>query len=160
MTCDQVVERIALGEPLGELADHVATCEKCKRLTALPAELAAVPHEAEPGVGFTARMTVGAQTVLAARRRRRVVGGIAVATAVAAGAVFVVTRTPDGEPIADQRPAVQDTNTPQPEPAQPDELKALVKLARVDRASHSSAHWSQITKPLAPYKALVKGMKP
>ena len=90
--CDVVVERTALGEPLGDLAEHAATCERCQRLATLPGELAAVPREVDPGVGFTARMTVGAQHVLAARRRRRVVAGIAAATAVAAGAVFVVTR--------------------------------------------------------------------
>jgi len=155
--CDEVTERVALGDPIAELAEHVATCERCQRLTALPAELAAVPHEAPPSIGFTARMTVGAQHVLAARRRRRVIGSVAAATAVAAGAVFVVTRSPD-QPAA-QQPAAQDL-AKQDEPAQPDDLKALVKLARYDRASHTSANWSHITKPLAPYKALVKGVKP
>jgi hypothetical protein len=155
--CDEVTERVALGDPIGELAEHVATCERCQRLTALPGELAAVPHETPPSAGFTARMTVGAQHVLAARRRRRIVGSVAAATAVAAGAVFVVTRSPD-QPEA-PKAAAQDL-AKQDEPAQPDDLKALVKLARVDRASHASARWSQITKPLAPYKALVKGVKP
>ena len=160
--CDEVTERIALGDPLGELADHVATCEQCKRLTALPAELAAVPREVDPGVGFTARMTLGAQQTLAARKRRRIVGGIAVATAVAAGAVFVVTPTPGAEQVASQPPATQDKDKQNPDEPPPtdDDLKALVKLARVDRASHRSARWSNITKPLAPYRALVKGTKP
>jgi len=155
--CDEVTERVALGDPIGELADHVATCERCQRLTALPGELAAVPHEAPPSVGFTARMTVGAQHVLAARKRRRIVGSVAAATAVAAGAAIILTRSPD-EPAAPQ-PAVQDM-AKQDEPVQPDELKALVKLARYDRASDASANWSHITKPLAPYKAVVKGVKP
>ena len=158
--CDVVVERVALGEPLGDLAEHAATCERCKKLTTLPSELAAVPHEADPGVGFTARMTVGAQNVLAARRRRRVIGGIAAATAVAAGAVFVVTR-PYGPDQVATAPATEEHKQPEPAP-QPDNFDAqeLVKLARVERSSHAGARWSEITKPLAPYRALVKGTKP
>jgi hypothetical protein len=158
--CDVVAERVALAEPMGDLADHVATCERCRRLAALPAELAAVPRQTDPGIGFTARMTVGAQHRIAARRRRRLVAGIATATAVAAGAVFVVTRPPQTEPVASQ-PAAQDTNQKPPEPTAVDpEIKELVKLARVERSSHISARWSHITKPLAPYRAVVKGTKP
>jgi hypothetical protein len=158
--CDVVAERIALAEPLGDLAEHAASCERCRGLAALPAELSAVPRGVDPGIGFTARMTVGAQHVLAARRRQRAVAGIAVATAVAAGAVFFITRPSPDEPLA-TAPAAQDTEQKPPvEPATNDELQALVKLARVERSSHLSARWGHITRPLAPYHALVKGTKP
>jgi hypothetical protein len=158
--CDVVVERTALGEPLGDLAEHAATCERCRRLAELPGELAAVPREVDPGIGFTARMTVGAQHVLATRRRRRVVAGIAAATAVAAGAVFVVTRPFGPEHVA-TLPATEERRQPEPPPpADNFDVEALVKLARVERSSHLSARWSHITKPLAPYRSLVKGTKP
>ena len=72
-TCDIVAERVALGEPLGDAADHAASCERCKRLVALPVELGAMHREAEPGMGFSARMTAGAQHRIVVRRRRRLV---------------------------------------------------------------------------------------
>ena len=53
--CDVVAERIALAEPLGDVADHAASCERCRRIATLPAEIAAVPREVDPGIGFTAR---------------------------------------------------------------------------------------------------------
>jgi len=166
--CDVVAERIALGEPLGDVADHAASCERCQRLTALPGELAAVPREAAPSIGFTARMTLGAQHVLAARRRRRAIAGAATFTAVAAGAVFVVTRPSPDESVRAATatwPTLQDDDDqpkPPPTPAQHDDfdMKDLVKLARVDHSAHISARWSHITKPLAPYRALVQGVKP
>ena len=43
-TCDAVAERVALGEPLGELREHVATCARCQRLVALPGQLGATRH--------------------------------------------------------------------------------------------------------------------
>ncbi|MGE5185240.1 MAG: hypothetical protein ACM31C_24390 [Acidobacteriota bacterium] len=166
--CDLVTERVALGEPLGELAEHAASCARCRRLAALPAELGVVHRELDPGLGFTARMTIGAQQRLAARRRhRRVAVGAAAAVAVAAGAVLVVTRSPSREQTAvappphDQpRPAMQ----PQPQPDQPGDsdadLQSLVQLSDTERAMHVSARWDHITKPLAPYRALVKGITP
>ena len=60
-TCDRVAERIALGEPLDDVSEHAATCERCRRLVALPVELGATHREADPGLGFSARMTAGAQ---------------------------------------------------------------------------------------------------
>lgn len=164
--CDVVAERVALGEPLGDVADHAASCERCQRLAALPGELAAVPHEAAPSIGFTARMTLGAQHVLAARRRRRAVAGVAVATAAAAGAVFVLTRPAPDEPTRAATatwPTVDDDQPkppPTPEQHEDFDVKDLVKLARVDHSAHISARWSHITKPLSPYRALVKGVKP
>lgn len=161
--CDVVAERVALAEPLGDVAEHAASCPRCQRLTALPGELAAVPREVPPGIGFTARMTLGAQHVLAARRRRRAIAGVAAVTAAAAGAVFVLTRPSPDAPIraATAWPSDQDEQPTPPEPQHQElDMADLVKLARVDRSAHISARWSQITKPLAPYRALVKGVKP
>lgn len=164
-TCDVVAERVALGQELAELGEHAASCERCRALVALPAELGVVHDAQDPGVGFTARMTLGAQRVLVARRRRRIAIGVASATAAAAAAVLVVTHVPEtaSPPATAPATANKDHNPPVPDDPGPlanDDLKALVKLARTDHASHVSARWSRITKPLAPYRALVKGVEP
>ncbi len=167
--CDLVTERVALGEPLGDLAEHAASCARCRRLAALPAELGVVHRELDPGLGFTARMTIGAQQRFAARRRhRRVAVGAAAAVAVAAGAMLFVTRSSSSEQTAVAPPShEQPRPAMEPEHAQPDQpgdtdadLQSLVQLSDTERAMHSSARWDDITKPLAPYRALVKGITP
>lgn len=161
-TCDSVAERIALGEALGELAEHAASCERCQSVIALPAKLGATRHDVDPGLGFAARMTAGAQHRIAVRRRRRVATGLAVSVAAGALAVFVFTRTPDTRPA----PTVVSTDTtrPTPEPiALPtaeEDLAALINLADVDRSSRLAADWSEIEKPLRPYRNLLKGVTP
>jgi hypothetical protein len=163
--CDQVAERVALGESLGELAEHVASCTGCRSLVAMSSQLGAVHHAVDPGLGFTARMTVGAQQRIAVRYRRKLAVGLAATVAAGAFGVFVVTRSPD-EPstkVAFHLPTIAPPTTPQPESptAVPDaDLAALVQLADVDRTSRLSARWSHITKPLAPYKKLIKGVTP
>ena len=171
-TCDQVAERIALGEPLGDVGEHAATCERCKRLVALPVELGATHRAADPGLGFSARMTAGAQQRIVVRRRRRVAGMAAAAVAAMALGVFAFTREPAPEPIADH-PVAPVTNQPavannpdQPDPwdtsDDPDEsdedLAALVQLANTDRSSRLTADWRHISKPLAPYRSLLRGV--
>jgi hypothetical protein len=156
-TCDLVAERIALGEPLGEHEQHAATCERCSAIADMPGKLGATHHEIDPGLGFTARMTIGAQHRIAQRRRRRVAA--ALGTSVAAGLVAVFFLT---------RPAVEQS-TPQPstelpvadqklEPATDAELEALVDLADVKRSAHLSANWRRIKKPLSPYRKLLQGV--
>src|SRR5690349_298870 len=108
-TCDQVAERIALGEPLGDVGEHATTCERCKRLVALPVELGATHREADPGLGFSARMTAGAQHRIVVRRKRRVAAGLAVAVAATTLGVFVVTRQP---PPLEKEAAVKDPTPP------------------------------------------------
>jgi hypothetical protein len=166
-SCDIVAERVALGEELGDVAEHAASCARCRRLVALPAELGAVHHESDPGVGFSSRMTVGAQHKIVARRRRRIVLGVGSALAVAAGGVFFVTRASEqpqqvaGQAKEEPRPAGQHQQPPAPEPGAVDaEVKALVQLANVDHSAHVSANWARITKPLGAYRALVKGITP
>lgn len=157
-TCDLVAERIALGEPLGEYEQHAATCERCQAIADMPGKLGATKHEIDPGLGFTARMTIGAQHRIAQRRRRRVAA--ALGTTVAAGlvAVFFLTRTPAvDEPKQDVSTATQ-VEDPKVEPATDAELKALVDLADVHRSAHLSANWRRIKKPLSPYRKLLQGV--
>jgi hypothetical protein len=186
--CDQVTERVALGEALGELAEHAATCPTCQRLAAVsrqlgrlrrsggpgqpgrpgqpgqPGQLGTTPHEIDPGLGFSARMTVGAQHRITVRRRRRLAAGLAATVATGAFGVFVLTRSPGAEPrVAIQAPPspTDPDHKDDPPPAAVDaDLAALVDLADVDRSSRLSARWAHIKKPLAPYQKLIKGVTP
>jgi len=161
-TCEAVAERIALGESLGELAEHAASCERCRGVIDLAAKLGATRHEVDPGLGFAARMTVGAQYRIAARRRRRVATGLAASVAAGALAVFVFTRTPDTQPAPTY--AATDTTQPVPDPivspTAEQDLAALIHLSDVDRSSRLSADWSTIEKPLRPYRKLLQGVTP
>lgn len=157
-TCDTVAERIALGEPLGDLAGHAATCERCSAIADMPGKLGATHHEIDPGLGFTARMTIGAQHRIAQRRRRRVAAALGTTVAAGVVAVFFLTRTP----AADAPTSTASTETqvvdPTLEPATDAELKALVDLADVNRSAHLSANWRRIKKPLSPYRKLLQGV--
>jgi hypothetical protein len=164
--CDQVAERTALGEPLGELAEHVEACASCQNLVAVSSKLGATRHAVDPGLGFSARMTVGAQHRIAARRRRRVAAGLA-ATVVAGGfGVMVVAHHPEPPAPAiaiplHQPESIIDESAPGEElPAEDDDIAALVELADVDRNTRLSANWREIEEPLVPYKKLLKGVTP
>ncbi len=175
--CDQVAERVALGEALAELSEHAQTCASCARLVAMSTQLGASHHAVDPGLGFSARMTVGAQHRLAVRRRRRVAAGLAATVASGAFAVFFVTRSPVEPstpsvalPTAEQperddrddRDNRDDSTEPreQAEPATDEDLAALMQMADVGRASRLSARWGQIKKPLRPYQQLIEGVTP
>ena len=162
--CDQVAERVALGEPLAELGEHVEGCASCKNLIATSSKLGATRHAVDPGLGFTARMTVGAQHRIAARRRQRLAVGLAATVVSGAFGVFLVTRP--AEPPAKQAleiptklpsPTLESKDDEQPVvSSDDDDLALLVQLADVERNSQLSAKWHHITRPLAPYKRLVK----
>ena len=159
-TCDTVAELIALGEPLGETAEHAATCEHCKAIVALPVELAGTHRTVDPGLGFSARMTAGAQHRIVARRRRRIASGVALATVAATFGVVLMTRHPDD---AAPLPATADQlkTDPAPDPAEvAADSRMLIHLADTDRSSHLSAHWGRIEKPLRPYRSILKGLTP
>lgn len=160
--CDIVLERIALGEPLAELGEHAASCENCRRVVALPVELGQVHGEADPGLGFTARMTAGAQHRVQARRRRRLATGLAFAVVASAAGVVVMTHHGEpAHPVATTPSPATETHPPTVmEDASDDELQTLVELADVDTASHTTANWNRITKPLAPYRKLAEGTTP
>jgi len=175
-TCDQVAERVALGESLGDLADHAAECPHCKRLIALPVELSMLKRAADPGMGFASRMTAGAQHRIAVRRHRRYAAGGGLAVAAAAAIALVVARQPTDDSIAYVPHALIDkiakqaiqppvAHEPDPwkshEPGEVDEdVRALVRMANVENHRHISAHWGRIEKSLAPYRAVLKGTEP
>jgi hypothetical protein len=162
--CDQVAERLALGEPLGELSEHATSCASCQGLVAVSGRLGASHHAVDPGLGFSARMTVGAQHRIGVRRRRRLAAGLAATVATGMFGVFVVAHTseptPQTQAVAPPRlehdPWADDANPATPD----DDLAALAQLADVDHAVHLSADWKHIKKPLSPYQKLLKGVEP
>lgn len=165
--CDRVAERVALGEPLVELSEHVSDCASCQGLVTVSDKLGATHHAVDPGLGFSARMTVGAQHLLGVRRRRRFAAGLAATVATGMFGVFVVARSPDAPSTADNKQVIAPPTTPTPPdnkdtpPVLEDaDLAALVDLADTERSSHLSARWGHIKKPLAPYKKLLKGVVP
>lgn len=159
--CETIAERIALGEPLGELTGHVATCSRCKRVVALPSRIAAATARPDPGLGFSARMTIGAQTKLVVRRRRRVAAGAAGAVAAAAVAVFALTRSTTPTVEEPRNVAVEmPRRIEAPVAVEESDLAGLVRLADTKRATRAAAPWGRIRRPLAPYVQLVKGVAP
>lgn len=164
--CDVVAERIALGEPLGDLADHAAGCARCRRIAALPTELGALKREADPGLGFSSRVTAGAQHRIIVRRRRRIATAAIAATAATTLMAFALTRSPETSspaPLPATDTAAHDPwktdDAGQPGNAD-DDVRALVRLADTDRSTRFTANWSEIAKPLHPYRTLVKGVAP
>ncbi len=157
--CDLVAERIALGEALGDVDEHVASCERCQRIVDLPARLGASRTPLDPGLGFSARMTAGAQHRLVVRRRRRIAAGVIAGMAASVAIVFLVVRdpAPKTSSVALEAPTPRDLETPAPAPLAHDDLAALVRLADTKRSRRLSAHWAKIQRPLAPYRNLVNG---
>ena len=155
-------------KPLGELSEHVSSCTGCQGLVAVSGQLGATHHAVDPGLGFSARMTVGAQHRLGVRRRRRLAAGLAATVATGMFGVFVVAHNPARpdapRPSAQNQPLASATSSREPAPpteqAGDEDLAALAQLADVDHASHLSADWHLIRKPLAPYKKLLKGVVP
>jgi len=164
-TCELVAERIALGEPLAELDAHATSCARCMRLASLPAKLGATGHAADPGIGFSSRVTAGAQHRIATRRRTRIAAISAVSVAAAAAMALVITHQPEERGVAftmptldKYKPAVAPTRHDPWKPREVDpDVRALVHLANVDRELHFSANWGRIEKPLRPYKAVLEG---
>lgn len=162
--CDAVAERVAFGESLEPFASHVASCAACQHLVEMPRRIGAARQAVDPGLGFSARMTAGAQHRIAVRRRRRMVAGLAATMAAGALGVVVFTRQPDAPTTALSQPETQ-TQEPSPErnlPAVPlddAELNALVNLADTPRTMQLSANWKGIEQPLVPYRRLVRRVK-
>jgi hypothetical protein len=167
-SCDLVAQCVAFGEPLGALAEHVATCERCQRMVAMPGLLARTRQDVDPGMGFSARMTVGAKHRVMVRHRRRVATALG-GTVVAAGlAVYVLTRTPSGptEVAAPVKPielkaagGTQNNNEPAVTGDYDPDVATLVHYANTDRNRRLSAKWTRIEKPLAPYRKLLEGIE-
>ena len=157
--CDAVAERLALGESMEPLAAHIASCAGCTRLVAMPRQIGAARREVDPGLGFSARMTVGAQHLIAVRRRRRVAAGLAATMAAGALGVVIFTRTPRVPVLVDEgpRPVIEVPPGPEPEPGpgEPSDVEVLVNLADTGRSRRMKANWQQIQQPLAAYRTLV-----
>ena len=156
--CDEVVERLALGESLEPLAEHIASCAACARLAQVPRRIGAAHPDIDPGLGFSARMTVGAQHRLVARRRRRVAAGLAATVAAGAFGVFVFPRAPAAPPapVTGLAPP-QQLEEPRPDPAaEAADVEVLVDLADTGRSSRVSADWRALERPLRGYGELVK----
>jgi hypothetical protein len=155
--CEIVAERVALGEALGEHAEHARSCERCQELVAVADKLGATHHAIDPGLGFSARMTVGAQQRIATRRRRRIVTTAGVTAAAAIAMVFVVMRPTDQkpEPVVAINPIGSDA------PIEPaiDTADLRLLLTDTDQAARTGADWKHITTPLRPYKKLLQGIR-
>ena len=158
--CDVVAERVALGDELGDMAEHAATCPRCRRIAALPAELGAMKSEVDPGLGFSARVTAGAQQRIVVRHRRRIAAAAVSAAAAASLLTFALTRDPANNNDVAQPAADLGSQSPDEAADETDDAKALVQLADTDRSRRFSANWSEIQKPLKPYRTLVQGVQP
>jgi hypothetical protein len=154
--CEAVAERVALGDPLAELDEHVSSCPRCRRVVAMPGQLGATRHSVDPGLGFSARMTVGAQQRIVLRRRRRIAAGLAATVAAGMLGVFAITRQPEAQQIAQEDPAVAERLPTEESVLDDNEVAFLVEIADVKRSRRVSAHWSRIQRPLAAYKQLVE----
>jgi hypothetical protein len=157
--CDAVAERLALGEPLEPLADHVASCAGCTRLVEMPRRIGAARQELDPGLGFSARMTAGAQHRIAVRRRRRVAAGLAATVAAGTLGVFVFTRAPAEQAAPAVSLPEQPSEEPRPAPAEPADVDVLVNLADTRRSLRVSANWKELERPLAAYRKLVEEVR-
>lgn len=171
--CNQVAERVALGEPLsGELTQHSQTCQRCKLTLALPAKLASTGHAADPGMGFASRVHAGAQHRIVVRRRQRYAAGAASVLAAAAMVTLVFVRQAKDDdsvayyvpaellpklPATDPNPHPVAKQDPWKEGDVDEDVRALVHLANTEHARHVSANWKRIEKSLRPYKAVVEG---
>ena len=109
----------------------------------LSASLAKVAHAADPGIGFSSRVTAGAQHRIAIRRRRRIAAISALSVAAAAAMALVVTHQAERPGVAFAMPAL-DKYMPAVAPTRHDpwkprevdpDVRALVHLANVDRAA-------------------------
>jgi hypothetical protein len=165
--CDEVTERLALGEPLGDVEDHVATCPACSRLIALPRLVAASAHAAEPNPGFAIRSTAGARTLLVRRRRNRIIGNGVAAAAVIVLAVWAV-RSPAAKIVSKQQSGVS-TLPHNPEPVHANDptlvtpvtdqvmSRELRTISNFDRVMAPSRQWNDATAPLSRYRFVVQG---
>ncbi len=154
--CDAVAERLALGESLEPLAEHVASCAGCTRLVEMPRRIGAARHAIDPGLGFSARMTVGAQHRIAVRRRRRLAAGLAVTMAAGALGVVMFTREPAAPPKTAVSLPEQPAEEPRPAPVEAADVQVLVNLADTGRSLRLSANWQELERPLGGYRRLVE----
>ena len=161
--CDLVLDRYASGEALTEDQQaHVAGCVDCARLARVPGLLASAAAEPEPGPGFSARMQVGARGRLAVRRRNRVaLVSFATAAVLTAGTLAFTRPTSH---VSDPGATMSlEQREPQPRPpvvaetpiSDDDVATGLVRVSDTERTLAGEAEWSDITRSLQPYRALL-----
>ena len=149
--CNLVAGAVATGAPLTDAERaHLDGCPDCAALVALPRALARAARGADPGPGFTARVTAGAHRRVAVRRRRRIVTAT-LAAAAAALVLFVSVQQVRRAPADQALPALA-TEVPSEQPAR---ARELLELARFDRAMAPAAPWHDIEAPLRSYGALL-----
>jgi hypothetical protein len=162
--CDVVIERLALGEPIGDVEDHVATCPACSRLIALPRLVAASAHAAEPNPGFAIRTAAGARAKLVTRRRNRIATNAIAAIAAVALGVWAL-RTPIEPTLQMQgmhtapsplEPIHNSDRTPDDLTLTDEEIGAeLGRISDFDRVLAPSPRWDDAEAPLHGYRLIV-----
>lgn len=152
--CDVIALAVVMGEPLSaDDQGHVDGCAACRRLTALPALLAASTSTEPPRPGFSARMMAAARERIGQRRRRRFATfsfglAAAAASAVAVDRRFIRDHAPTGPGLA--LPAASSGETLEPELRQ--ELDSL----SFKRAMAPVAKWDDIERPVRSYRVLLR----
>jgi hypothetical protein len=151
--CSLVAGAVATGTPLtDEERAHVEGCPDCAALVAMPSILARSSRGVEPGIGFSARMQVGARARIITRRRRRttlsVLGAVAAAIVIFFG-VQRIRRVDRAEVAA--RPAANTPVTPE-ESAR---ARDILELTRFDRAMAPAGPWREIKAELDPYRRVL-----
>ncbi len=179
-TCEQFADAVISDDDTASFTEHVATCERCQGLAQTAAGLGAASGpgqlraaNAEPRMGFSARIAVGAQHRVVQRRRNRFImtgtGGLAAAAAVTA---LLISQRHAGTPV---QPAANVPTLEQPEPTQPDpvvdpapavadedrdNLRALVRWQATADAWQqdrlpSTLNWRGTIKPVAAYQTVL-----
>lgn len=143
--CSLVAGAVATGAPLTDAERaHVAGCPDCAALVALPSAIARTARAAEPGVGFAARMQVGARARITARRRRRIAVSV-VASMAAAVAIFFGAQRLQRVERADRPLGSYLTRPISPEESS--RARDLLERARLDRAMRPAGPWQEIEAP-------------
>lgn len=141
--CNLVAGAVASGEPLTDAErEHLKGCPDCAALVALPSALARSSRGAEPGLGFSARMQVGARARIATRRRRRVTASLLGTVAAAAVIFFGVQRLQrDPHAAVASRPAASNRTASPEESAR---ARAFLERTRFDRAMKPAGPWREV----------------
>ena len=152
--CDDIAEAVVMGEPLSaDDQGHVDGCAACRRLTALPALLAATTSAEPPRPGFSARMMAATRERIDQRRRRRFATFAVGLAAAAASAVAVDRRFVRGHDPTAAEPALPGTATG--ESVDP-ELRAALGSLSFNHAMAPVAKWTDIERPVRNYRVLLR----
>jgi hypothetical protein len=155
--CDRFAEALVTGDALADDdRAHLTGCDRCQKLAALPALLAASASAPPPRPGFSARMMAAARTRIEQRRRRRFAGfALALATAGVLAVVVdrgLVRRSTTGGPSVSSLPAAATRLDP--------DLRRDLDLLRIDDAMAPVAPWQEIEAPVHNYRALLREGSP